>query len=108
MTIKRMIELLGIEHECMLHASHNECDRKCEFCDLVQDDSDLHEMYTNVIHAMKTFELIPSILNEHFCITCSICNKYFEKDGSCPNEIETCNSKKHWKLLLERIGNEEV
>ena len=53
MTIDRMIELLEIEHECMLRGSHNECDRKCECCELVQDDMDLHVMYTNVIHIMK-------------------------------------------------------
>ena len=53
MTKDRMIELLEIEHECMLRASHNECDRKCEYCDLCQDDNELHEMYTNVIGLIK-------------------------------------------------------
>ncbi len=53
MTIDRMIALLEIEHECMLRGSHVECDRHCENCDLVQDDSELHEMYTNVIALMK-------------------------------------------------------
>ena len=49
MTIERMIELLKIEHECMLRASHNDCDRNCDKCELVQDDNELHEMYMNVI-----------------------------------------------------------
>lgn len=53
MTIERMIELLEIEHECMLRGSHNGCDRDCLNCDLVQDDGELHEMYTNVIEIMK-------------------------------------------------------
>ena len=53
MTENRMIELLQIEHECMLRASREECDRKCNKCDLCQEDNELHEMYTNVIEIMK-------------------------------------------------------
>ena len=34
MTKGRIVELLEIEHECMLRASHGDCDRKCEDCDL--------------------------------------------------------------------------
>lgn len=46
-------------------------------------------------------------LSEYFCIPCNLCNKYFEKDGSCPSEIDKCNSEAHWSLLLERIEHEE-
>lgn len=53
MTIQRMIELLEIEHECMLRGAHDDCDRNCANCELVQDDGDLHEMYTNVIALLK-------------------------------------------------------
>ena len=53
MTIQRMIKLLEIEHECMLRGSHDNCDRLCEDCELVQDDHELHEMYTNVISLLK-------------------------------------------------------
>lgn len=53
MTKERMVELLEAEHECMLRASHDDCDRKCEDCELVQDDDELHEMYTNVIWIVK-------------------------------------------------------
>ena len=53
MTIDRMIELMEIEHECMLRASNGDCNHDCEHCELVQDDMDLHIMYTNVIHIMK-------------------------------------------------------
>ena len=56
MTITRMIELLKIEHECMLRGSHDDCDRNCADCELVQDDGDLHEMYTNVIALMKVMQ----------------------------------------------------
>lgn len=48
MTVDRMIELLKIEHECMLRKSHDGC-TDCMSCDLVQDDVELHEMYTDVI-----------------------------------------------------------
>ena len=54
--LERMIELLTIEHECMLRNSHGDCDRKCEDCDLVQDDGELHEMYTDVIGLLKKQE----------------------------------------------------
>lgn len=53
MTIERMIELLEIEHECILRGSHDDCDRNCADCELVQDDGDLHEMYTDVIALLK-------------------------------------------------------
>ena len=59
MTIQRIIELLEIEHECILRNSHGECDRNCADCDLVQDDGDLHEMYTDVIALAKEREPIP-------------------------------------------------
>lgn len=58
MTIERMIELLEIEHECMLRGSHDDCDRNCADCELVQDDGDLHEMYTNVIALLKEQEAV--------------------------------------------------
>ena len=48
-----MVELLEIENECVLRNAHNDCDRQCQNCDLVQDDGDLHEMYMNVIEILK-------------------------------------------------------
>lgn len=58
LTIQRMIELLEIEHECMLHGAHDDCDRDCANCELVQDDGDLHEMYTDVIALLKEQDAI--------------------------------------------------
>lgn len=60
MTIQRMIELLKIEHECMLRGAHDDCDRDCANCELVQDDGDLHEMYTNVIGILEEYGSIPT------------------------------------------------
>ena len=56
MTIQRIIELLEIEHECILRNSHDDCDRNCADCDLVQDDEELHEMYTDAIALLKEQE----------------------------------------------------
>lgn len=56
MTIQRMLELLEIEHECMLRGAHDDCDRNCADCELVQDDYELHEMYTDVISMLKKQE----------------------------------------------------
>ena len=53
MTLERMIELLEIEHECMLRGAHDDCDRNCADCELVQEDLELHEMYTGVIDILK-------------------------------------------------------
>lgn len=47
------------------------------------------------------------VFGEHFQIPCDLCNKYFEKDGSCPKEIELCNGGEHWRLLIERILKNE-
>lgn len=60
MTITRMIELLEIEHECMLRGSHDDCDRNCADCELVQDDGELHEMYTNVIGILEEYKSMPT------------------------------------------------
>ena len=56
MTYKHMIELLEIEHECMLRKSHDVCDGNCCVCELVEDDYELHEMYINVISTLKAQE----------------------------------------------------
>jgi len=64
MTIQRMIELLEIEHECMLRGAHDDCDRNCADCELVQDDVELHEMYTNVIYMLKEQEVRELTMDE--------------------------------------------
>ena len=66
MTIQRMVELLKIEHECMLRKSHGDCDGQCENCELVQDDGELHEMYENVIGVVGAQESVePKATNGH-------------------------------------------
>jgi hypothetical protein len=73
MTIQRIIELLEIEHECILRAGHDACDRNCADCDLVQDDGDLHEMYTDVITLLKEQEAREQCLKTK-CVICPHCN----------------------------------
>lgn len=52
MTKDRALELLKIEHECVLR-NENGCDRNCANCDLVQDTDELLEMYEFVLKIMN-------------------------------------------------------
>ena len=92
MTIQRMIELLKIEHECMLRLSHDDCDRNCADCDLVQDDGDLHEMYTNVIALLKEQEPVEPYMDYdgHDVWQCGKC-------GATIFHIYHNESDKDWK-----------
>ena len=56
MTVERIIELLNIEHQCILRNTNGNCDRNCGVCDLVQKDADLDEMYTDAIAILKAHE----------------------------------------------------
>lgn len=56
MTLHRMVELLEIEMECVRRNGCGECNRACHVCDLLQDDTELHEMYAEVIARMKAQE----------------------------------------------------
>ena len=47
MTNERIIELLEIEMECVRRNGCGECNRACHICDLLQDDTELHEMYAD-------------------------------------------------------------
>lgn len=99
MTEQRMVLLLEIEHECMLRASHGDCDRKCEDCELVQDDDELHEMYTDVIWIVK--KQIPMKPKskvrrgengqiQHWCKACM--SMLHGKPKYCPE----CGQKEDW------------
>lgn len=88
MTIQRMLELLEIEHECMLRGSHDSCDRNCADCDLVQDDDELHEMYTNVIALLKEQEPVkPKYTTKSiYSWECGVCAEPFDRIANyCPN-----------------------
>lgn len=52
MTKDRALELLKIEHECVLR-NENGCDRDCANCDLVQETDELLEMYKFVIEFLN-------------------------------------------------------
>lgn len=56
MTRQRMVELLEIEKECVRRNACGECNRACHICDLLQDDTELHEMYEEVIALVKAQE----------------------------------------------------
>lgn len=98
MTIQRMIELLEIEHECMLRRAHDDCDRNCVDCELVEDDGDLHEMYTNVIAMLKeqgAIEPDVDVINEiDRLYRCPKCHKHFlyRKQKHC----DQCGQEVKW------------
>jgi len=73
MTRQRMVELLEIEMECVRRNGCGECNRACHICDLLQDDTELHEMYEEVIALMKAQELVEANC-EHRCNKC----KFYE------------------------------
>lgn len=58
MTLRRMIELLETEHECMTTCAQGLCNRDCASCPLVQDDRELDEMYT------KTVAVLEGLIND--------------------------------------------
>lgn len=95
MTIQRMIELLEIEHECMLRGAHDDCDRNCADCELVQDDGDLHEMYTNVIALLKEQEARVMALDE-------LTEIYVEfKGNNCPVRLTNFDLQKIVKHAVD-------
>lgn len=53
MDLERVIELLNIEYQCVLRNHRETCDRNCVDCDLVQEDSELLEMYRNAIYTLE-------------------------------------------------------
>lgn len=57
MTSKRILELLRIERECVQRNCDGRCDRDCANCELVQTDSDLLEMYNEVILAYEKMDI---------------------------------------------------
>ena len=53
MAPERVLELLKIEHSCMLRKSHGDCDSECGLCNLAHDDHELHEMYTSAMNYIR-------------------------------------------------------
>ena len=49
MEIKRALELMKIERQCIQRNKDNKCDRVCEGCDLIQNVDELLEAYRIVI-----------------------------------------------------------
>lgn len=99
MTIDRMIELLKIEHECILRNTHGDCDRRCEDCELGQYDGELHEMYENVIGLVEGMESVEPYPTQGHT------GSYVWRCGSCSSWIGDkivsycwhCGKKVKWK-----------
>ena len=77
MTIDEAIALVKIERECVIRA--DACDRKCEKCDLLQDSTELTDMYEQLaewLGKLKTIENIMLIYNA---------NWYADEDNGVPD-----------------------
>ena len=93
MKVDRIVELLTIEHQCMLRKSHNGCDGRCEACELVQDDAELHEMYTQAIAMLTAQEPVEPVIvyNQYECGVCMYELRQ-DADSFCP----CCGKKVKW------------
>lgn len=99
MTIERIIDLLKIEHECMLRGAHNDCDRNCADCDLVQDDAELHEMYMDAIAMLERQKAVEPMIKtavipgKTWWYICGACNGSIdENDAFCRH----CGRRMRW------------
>ena len=59
MTINRMIDLLETEKACVQTNADQRCDRDCTNCNLVQEDTELIEMYTKVADILRLIQVFP-------------------------------------------------
>ena len=67
MTIDEAIALVKIERECVIRA--DVCDRKCEKCDLVQDSTELTDMYEHLAEWLEELKAIKEMdlsIPQHF------------------------------------------
>ena len=106
MTVERMIELLEIEKECVLRNAIGECNRYCAGCDLLQDDTELHEMYTEAIALLKAHEAKRvSVVHNGFTglpVThCPKCHRpidmFFGAQGVSTNFCPWCGQAVKWE-----------
>ena len=68
MTIDEAIALVKIERECVIRA--DVCDRKCEKCDLLQDSTELTDMYEQLaewLEELKVLKQRKSDIMDSFC-----------------------------------------
>ena len=60
MTIDEAMALVKIERECVIRA--DVCDRKCEKCDLLQDSTELTDMYEQLAEWLEDYERIKMLI----------------------------------------------
>ena len=67
MNIDKAIALVKIERECVIRA--DVCDRKCEKCDLLQDSTELTDMYEQIAEWLEELKAIKEMdlsIPQHF------------------------------------------
>jgi hypothetical protein len=109
-----MMELLEIEQKCVLRNSHGDCERNCAECDLVQDDGELLQMYTDVIALMKEREPVGIEIEGggstwwHVCGEChgavDSCDLYCRHCGSLLANVKKNGRKEDRKEVTETQG----
>ena len=60
MAIDEAIALVKIERECVIRA--DACDRKCEKCDLLQDSTELTDMYEQLAEWLEDYKRIKMLI----------------------------------------------
>lgn len=97
MTIDRQIELLKIERECVQRNHDGRCNRDCANCELVQIDTELLEMYDEVI---KNYEMAAETMIQED-------QKKAEQKEACKKAVKSlCDFiKKHQETILKAMEN---
>ena len=96
MTRQRMVELLEIEKECVRRNGCGECNRACHICDLLQDDTELHEMYEEVIALVKSLKPVEPVWRRGKAF-CGKCGREFKLRGKGYRYCPDCGSRPKWR-----------
>ena len=83
-----------------LRNASGECNRYCAGCDLLQDDTELHEMYTEAIALLKAQEPklvhVTANINHRKIGECPTCCKWINS-GDYPNYCGHCGQAVKWE-----------
>ena len=96
MTRQRMVELLEIEGECVLLRACGTCNRYCAECELLQDDTELHEMYEEVIALVKSLKPVAPVWRQGKAF-CGKCGREFKLRGNGYKYCPDCGSRPKWR-----------
>ena len=92
MKFETAYDIIKNELKCVKRAEANECDRRCEVCDLLRDASEIITAYQIALKSIETIERVQSILNANLGDKYAFEEIYqaideFEYDTGVQNEI---------------------